>query len=160
MGLNDEPWQFDSKDLYVPITYEGRVLGFGKPKFATRVVEVLNEEDKLRKALEMACLDLLSQAGSDQSQVNELVKQYIAKVERPKSGTGAIAALLRDRQAALDISDQEFARFCDTYRLSRSALNNIYAGEKISDSLLTPLARIIGMSVEEIVAVRDGNKAT
>lgn len=159
MGLQDQPpvWQFDSKDMYVPITYDGKVVGFGKPKFATRVVEVFNEEDKLRKALEMACRDLLNQTGH-QTQVEELIQTYLAKVERPKAGTGAIAALLRDRQAALDVSDQEFARFCDTYRLSRSALNNIYAGEKINDTLLTPIARILGMSVEELIAVRDGSK--
>ncbi len=152
-------WQFDSRDLYVPITYEGSVVGFGKPKFAARVVEVFNEDDKLRKALRFACADLLNQSGGDQSRIKELIEKYMALAERPKYGTRAIAALLRDRQAALDISDQEFTRFCDSYRLSRSALNNIYAGEQINDSWLSPLSRILGVSIEEIIALRDGAKA-
>jgi hypothetical protein len=158
MGINNEPvgWQFDSKDLYVPITYEGTIVGLGKPKFAAKVVELMNEETRLRKALRLACIDVLTKSGGDPNEIDKLMRQYLARCERPKYGPRAIAALLRDRQGELDITDEEFVKFCDSYRLSRSALNNIFSGEEISDATLGIIARIVGKSVEELIAVRDG----
>lgn len=156
MTNNGPSWQFDSKDLYVPIMYDGAVMGYGKPKFAARVVEALNEEEKLKRAIKLICRDLLTYSGGDIRQTDELIKQYLMKAERPKTGPGAIAVLLRDRQAQLDVNDQEFTRFCDSYKLPRAAMNNIYAGEKLPDNLLIPLSRVLGMKVEEIIAIRDG----
>lgn len=158
MPLINQPlsWEYYPDDPYVPITHEDTVVGFCRPEFALRIVEVMNEEEKLRKALRMACLDLLRTTGGDVSKVDELLGKYIVRAERPKYGTRAIALLLRDRQKELDISDQEFAKFCDTYRLSVQELKNIYAGEEIYDSMLGPLSRILGISVEELMAVRDG----
>ncbi len=77
---------------------------------------------------------------------------------RPKYGTRAIAALLRDRQKELDLGNQEFAKFCDTFKLSPTELNNIYAGETVEDSLLAPLSRILGISKEQLLDVRDGSE--
>lgn len=158
MTHNNQPirWETDTKEAYVPITYEGTLMGFGKPKFAVKVVEVLNEEERLRKAFKLACKDLLTYVGGDVRQVDDLIEKYLIKADRPRSGTGAIVNLLRDRMADLDVTAQEFARFCDSYRLSLNDLKRIYAGEKIPDNLLGPLARILGMTVEEVIAVRDG----
>ena len=162
MSLRNEslPWQFDSKDLYVPITYEGTVVGYGKPKFAARVVEALNEEDRFSKALQIACLDLLRQSGGDPNRLPEMMRRYLARAERPKSGTAAIAALLRDRQEEIDIGDDEFCRFCDSYRLSREELREIHAGKEIGDHQLLPLSRILGRSVEELADIRDGARTS
>ena len=126
-------------------------------EFSARIVEVLNEEGKLRKALELACLDLLRQSGADPNQVEELMKKYLVRTERPKYGTGAIAFLLRDRQEELDISDKEFARFCDSYKLSHEELKGIYEGKQITNSQLVVLSRILGKSIEELAKVRDGS---
>jgi len=158
MVTNNEssPWQFDAKDLYVPITYDGNIVGLGKPKFATHVVELLADETRLRKALRLACADLIVKSGGDLNAVDQLMRQYLLRTERPKFGPRAIAALLRDRQQELDITDEEFVKFCDSYRLSRAALNHIFAGEGINDQVLGILSRIIGKSVEELIAVRDG----
>ncbi|MFN6530889.1 hypothetical protein [Nostoc sp. ChiSLP03a] len=76
--------------------------------------------------------------------------------ERPKYGTRAIAVLLQDRQKELDLSNQEFAKFCDTFKLSPTELNNIYAGEAFDDNLLAPLSRILGITKEQLLKVRDG----
>src|SRR5919202_4125529 len=155
--INDPlPWEYYPHDPYVPITYEDSVVGFGKPEFAVRIVEVLNEEDKLRKALHMACLDMIKRSGGDPSAVEQLMEKYIQKAQRPKYGTPAIAALLRERQQELDVSTQEFVKFCDSYKLSRKELKNIFAGEEIYDSMLGPLSRILAISVEELMAERDG----
>ena len=158
MTLINKPltWEYYPDDTYVPITHEETVVGFCRPEFAVRIVEAMNEEERLRKALRIACLDLLRTTGGDITKVDELLGKYIARAERPKYGTRAIAFLLRERQKELDISDQEIAKFCDTYRLSVRELKNIYAGEEIYDSMLGPLSRILGLSVEELIAVRDG----
>ncbi len=162
MALTDKPliWEYYPDDPYVPITHEGTVAGFCRPEFAVRIVEVLNDEEKLRKALRIACVDIIRRTGGDLTKVDELVSRYIARAERPKYGTRAIAALLRDRQQELDVSEQEFVKFCDSYRLSIKELKNIYAGEEIYDSMLGPLARILGTTVEELIAVRDGGGST
>ena len=160
MPLDDQPlpWQFDPYDPYFPITYEGVAVGLCTMEFATRIVEVLNEEGKLRKALELACFDLLRQSGGDPERVAQLVQKYIERTERPKYGTRAIAFLLRDRQEELDISDKAFVRFCDSYKLSAEELQNIYEGKDISNSQLVVLSRILGKTVEELAVVRDGIK--
>ena len=159
MPLNNKSltWQFDPYDPYFPILYEGVEVGFCTLEFSARIVEVLNEEGKLRKALELACLDLLRQSGADPNQVEELMKKYLVRTERPKYGTGAIAFLLRDRQEELDISDKEFARFCDSYKLSHEELKGIYEGKQITNSQLVILSRILGKSIEELAKVRDGS---
>ena len=159
MPLNNKSltWQFDPYDPYFPILYEGVEVGFCTLEFSARIVEVLNEEGKLRKALELACLDLIRQSGGDPNQVEELMKKYLVRTERPKYGTGAIAFLLRDRQEELDVSDKEFALFCDSYKLSREELNGIYEGNQITNSQLVVLSRILGKSIEELTKVRDGS---
>lgn len=148
-------WQFDANDTYVPITRNGKTVGFFKPNHAHRIVEMLNETDKLQKAMKLACAELLRQTGQDPVNVDAAVKHFIAQVERPKAGTGAIAALLRDRQDELDVNEDEFVRFCETYRLSKDKLNDIFAGEGVPDRLLGPLARILGITVERLIEIRD-----
>ena len=150
-----QPWQFDPYDPYFPISYEGVGVGVCKLDFAARIVEVLNEDGKLRKALEMACVDLLRQSGGDPNRVDELVNKYLERTERPKHGTGAIAFLLRDRQEELDMSDKEFARFCESYKLSPEELKDIYEGKEVTNSQLGVLARILRISVEELTVMRD-----
>lgn len=158
MPLNNKPisWKFVPYDPYFPISYEGVQVGFCTPDFAARIVEVLNEDGKLRKALEIACVDLIQQSGGDLGQVDELMKKYLERAERPKQGSGAIAFLLHDRQEELDINDREFAHFCESYKLSREELKDIYEGKQVSDSQLRVLVRILGKSVEELTEVRDG----
>ncbi|MBZ8181475.1 MAG: hypothetical protein SAL07_08040 [Oscillatoria sp. PMC 1051.18] len=159
MPLRDEPleWDFNAKVKFFPIYYQGVVVGFFNPEYAGRIVKILNEDENLRKALKNACLDLLKEQGGDSSELEGLMKKYISGTKRPQYGTKAIAFLLRERQAELDISDREFARFCDSYRLSWENLQNIYAGKAIEDSLIIPLSRILGKSPGEVIAVRDGS---
>ncbi|MEC4984594.1 MAG: hypothetical protein SAJ37_08085 [Oscillatoria sp. PMC 1068.18] len=160
MPLRDEPleWNFNAKVKFFPVYYQGVVVGFFNPEYAQRIVKILNEDENLRKALKNACLDLLEQQGGDSREVEGLMSKYISGTKRPKYGTQAIAILLRERQAELDISDREFARFCDSYRLSWENLQNVYTGKEIEDSLIVPLARILGKSPAEIIAVRDGSQ--
>lgn len=150
-------WEFDPYDPYFPISYEGVGVGFCKLDFAARIANVLNEDEKLRKALQMACFDLLRQSGGDLNRVNELVNKYLERSERPKQGTGAIAYLLCDRQEELDMSDKEFIRFCESYKLSSKELKDICEGKDISDRKLAVLARILRKSVEELTQIRDGS---
>lgn len=150
-------WDFDPYDPYFPISYEGVGVGFCKLDFAARIANVLNEDEKLRKALQMACFDLLQQSGGDPNRVNELMNKYLERSERPKRGMGALAYLLCDRQEELDMSDKEFIRFCESYKLSAKELKDIYEGKDISDRKLAVLARILRKSVEELTEVRDGS---
>ncbi|HIK16347.1 MAG TPA: hypothetical protein IGS53_13840 [Leptolyngbyaceae cyanobacterium M33_DOE_097] len=151
------PWDINPNGAYVPILVEGKVVGFCRPDFAKRIVDTMNESDKARKALKMACYDLVARSGGGSSEVDSLAEQYLAKAQRPKSGTGAIALLLKDRQEELDLTDDEFAKFCDTFRLSRDELYAIYAGADLDSNQLTPLARILGLSVDDLIDVWKGS---
>lgn len=150
------PWDMNPNGAYVPILYEGKVIGFGRSDFAKRIIDAMNEEEKTRKALQMACYDLVARSGNTAS-VESLMEQYIAKAQRPKSGTGAIALLLQERQEELDLTDDEFTKFCDTFRLSQIDLHDIYAGADIDSSQLSALSRILGLTVDDLLYVWKGN---
>jgi hypothetical protein len=151
-------WKVNSQDSYVPMLYEGIVVGFCKSAYANRITDTLNEEEKLLKALQMACYDLVAKAGGSTGSVDDLVRQYLSKAERPKRGIGAIALLLKERQTELDLPDEGFARFCDSFRLSPEELRTIYAGEEIESTQLAPLSRILGMSMDDLIAVWQGTR--
>lgn len=159
VSINQPPsWQFDSNESYVPISYEGTTIGFAKPDYAHRIVEILNEEDRHRKAMRLACYDLVARSGGNTDSVDEVMGRYLAKIERPKQGTGVIALLLRERKVDLDLNEEEFIKFCDSYRLSKEELQGIYNGEELQNSQLVPLSRILGISVDEIIEVWKGKE--
>ncbi|BAY07318.1 hypothetical protein [Calothrix sp. NIES-2098] len=158
MAINNEPseWQAESSNSFVPVYYKGNLTGFFQQDYVDEIIKFLNEQEVLNKALRLACTDLIKKTGGDANQVKNLMKKYIKISERPKYGTRAIALLLKERQKELDLSSQEFTKFCDTFKVSPLELDNIYAGEPIDDSLLAPLARILGLSKEQLLEVRDG----
>jgi hypothetical protein len=158
MVLPGEPqaWQFYPADAFVSVTYEEELVGFCKPDFAARIVETLNDDEQLRRALRLACYDLMAKSGGTGGDVNTLMVQYLAKAATPKSGIAGIAVLLRDRQRELDVGDKEFAQFCETYRLPPDKLAAIYAGEEIDQSMLSPLARILGRPMDDLFQILDG----
>jgi len=160
MSLRNEPldWHFESNEPYIPVYHKGDLVGFFKPEYASEIIKFLNEEEVLKKALKMACTDLIKKMGGDTRKVYYLMERYVKTSERPKHGTRAIAVLLRDRQKELDLSNQEFAKFCDTFKLSPTELNNIYTEEAFDNSLLAPLSRILGMTKERLLEVRDGSE--
>lgn len=165
MASNNRPsrWQVNPEPSYISISYEGREVGFCHPEFAVQVIEALNKNEKLleenellNRALQWACWDLLRRAKGNLNQVNELREKYLEMAKRPEHGTEAIAFLLRKRQEELDISDQEFAGFCNSYKLSPKELLDIYDGKEVSDTQLKVLARILGKTIGELTDVRDG----
>jgi hypothetical protein len=166
MSLRNEPldWQVESNEPFIPVYHKGDLVGFFKPEYASEIIKFLNEEEVLKKALKMACSDLIKKMGGDTRKVYYLMEKYVKTSERPKHGTRAMptavnyAVLLQDRQKELDLSNQEFTKFCDTFKLSPTELNNIYAGEAFDDSLLAPLSRILGMAKERLLEVRDGSE--
>jgi hypothetical protein len=151
-------WQFDPQDAYVPISYQGAIVGFCQSKSAKQLIATLNNAERLQKALTLACHDLAAQEDSSTDSVDEVVQQYLNKVSRPLRGTALIALLLKERQAALDLSPEEFAKFCDSYRLSREELRNLYSGAEIESSQLSPLARILGRTIDEVINVWRGDE--
>lgn len=157
VSINQPPsWQSDPHNPYIPIFYEEEMIGFCKPSYASRILEILNEEDRCRKALRIACEELVTRSQDSTDTADDLMQQYLAKTARPKRGASLIALLLKERQEDLDLSNEEFAKFCDSYRLSREELKNIYAGAEIESGQLTPLSRILGKSVDEIIEVWKG----
>jgi len=165
MTQNNQPlrWQINPDRSYIAISYEGREVGFCDPEFAVQVIEALNKNEQLveeneilNRALQMACWDLIRQASGNINQVNDLREKYLETARRPEHGTEAIAFLLRKRQEELDISDQEFVGFCNSYKLSPKELLNIYDGKEVNDNQLKVLARILGKTIQELTDVRDG----
>jgi hypothetical protein len=151
------PWESNPGESFVPISHEGKIVGVCKSEYANRIIETLNEDELLRRALHLACYDLVARSGGSTESIDSLIQHYIAKAERPKRGTALIARLLKDRQQDLDVTDDEFAKFCSTYRLSRDELNGIYAGVDIDSNQLTALSRILGMTVDEVIHAWKGS---
>jgi hypothetical protein len=145
------PWQVDAQAPFVPISLEGQVVAYCHPGQAQSVAAILNEHNKMKKALKLACYDLVARTGGSSDSVNELMQQYLNRVSRPTQGTALIALLLKQRQQDLDLTAEEFAKFCDSYRLSREELQAIYHGVDLDNSQLSPLARILGLTVDEVI---------
>ncbi|GAB4152297.1 MAG: hypothetical protein Fur0046_31850 [Cyanobacteria bacterium J069] len=157
MPLPDDipAWEINPNAALVPLRFDDELVGFLKPSVAARVIDILNEEARSRKALRLACYDLVSRAGGSSSEIEPLVSKYLARAARPKSGVRAIARWLKQRQSELGVTDAEFERFCDSYRLPKEKLDAIFAGE-IDGSMLTPLARVLGCSIEDVMKVLEG----
>jgi hypothetical protein len=160
MGLRNDfqSWDLNSKDPYLPISYDGQIIGFCKPNYAVRIIKILNDEENSRKALYKACQDLVAFKGGNPDDVKEYVKKYLSSAKRPKHGLGAIMVLLRDRQRELDLSDPEFVKFCDSYKLSPQELKNVCDGKDIKDNSLHAIARILGLSFDDLLVIRYGFK--
>jgi hypothetical protein len=160
MSLRNEPdsWQLSSTEHYLPISHQGTTAGFLKEEYAAEITKLLNDETMLKKALKLACIDLVKQSGGDPSQVKVMIKKYLKMVEIPKYGTKAIAILLKERQQELDLGEREFVKFCDSFKLPPSELSKIYAGGNIDDSFISPLSRILGVSKSRLFEIRDGSE--
>lgn len=156
--VNPEPaWECSAQSSYVSLSYSGEVIGFCRSEYAAQIAKSLNEIEKLQKALQLACYDLVARSGGSSESITELVNRYLAKVERPLQGSALIAVLLKERQIDLDLTDDEFAKFCDSYRLSPAQLRAIYRGEEIEGHQLTPLARILGKTIDEVIETWKGD---
>lgn len=152
------PWECSTKASYVPLTYEGAIVGFCAPEFAGAIAKSLNEKELLEKALYQACYDLVARTGGSPDAVAEFVQRYRSKVERPLQGSALIGVLLRERQIDLDLTEEEYAKFCDSYRLSRAELRDIYRGEEVESHQLIPIARILGKTVDEVMEAWKGDE--
>ncbi|MCU0548763.1 MAG: hypothetical protein MUC48_05390 [Leptolyngbya sp. Prado105] len=152
------PWECSTQSAYVPLAFEGEVVGFCRPDCAMEIARSLNEAELLQKALQLVCYDLVARSGGSSESVDELVKRYLAKAERPLQGAALVAVLLKERQIDLDLTDDEFAKFCDSYRLSRVELKAIYRGEEVESHQLIPLSRILGKTVDEVIEAWKGDE--
>lgn len=151
------PWQCNTDANLVPITFEGETVGFLKPEYALRVVDLLNDEKRYRRALRLACDEMVRRSRGRMGTTEMLVEEYLEQAKTPRTGTPAIALLLRYRQAELGVTDKEFMQFCDSYRLSPEKLKAIYEGHiPIESTMLAPLARILGQPIEEIMQIARG----
>lgn len=152
------PWECSTKASYVPLTHEGTIVGFCDPNYADAIAKSLNETQLLEKALYQACYDFVARTGGSSESVTELVQRYRAKAERPLQGSALIGVLLRERQIDLDLTEEEFIKFCDSYRLSRVELREIYRGEEVESHQLIPIARILGKSVDQVMEAWKGDQ--
>ena len=152
------PWECSTKASYVPLSHEGTIVGFCNPDYARTIAQSLNEKELLEKALYQACYDLIARTGGSSDAVVEMVQRYRSKVERPLQGSALIGVLLRERQIDLDLTEEEFIKFCDSYRLSRGELREIYRGEEVESHQLIPIARILGKTVDEVMEAWKGDE--
>ncbi len=151
------PWQVDSQNSFVPVNLNGQVVGFLKPEYASHAIDLLNDEQKLRKALNLACADIFRRSKGKLGTVEMLEEEYLSQASVPRKGTRAIALLLQNRQAELGVTEKEFVQFCDSYRLSPNKLQNIYDNNlEIDSTLYAPLSRILGQSIEDVIQIVQG----
>lgn len=152
------PWNCSTQASYVPLSHQGTIVGFCDPDYAGTIAKFLNERELLEKALYQACYDLVARTGGSPDTIAQLVQRYRAKVDRPLQGSALISVLLRERQIDLDLTEEEFAKFCDSYRLSRSELREIYRGEEVESHQLIPIARILGKTVDQVMEAWKGDE--
>ncbi len=150
-------WEVKAQTTFVAIVYEGSIVGFCQPESANKIVRSLNEAETLQKALQLACYDLIARSGGSSESVADLMARYRSKVQRPIQGTALIALMLKERQTELDLNDDEFAKFCDSYRLSRRELRNIYADVEVESEQLIPLSRILGCTIDQVIEAWKGS---
>ncbi len=115
----------------------------------------LHAETTLNQALTKACTDLVRQSGGDLQQVEQVVAKYIQSCLHPQPGTQRIILRLQQRQLELNLNDKDFAGFCRSFKLSSVDLGNLYAGDGIDDSVIPSLAKILGISQQELIKLRD-----
>ncbi|NDJ15885.1 hypothetical protein GS601_01040 [Myxacorys almedinensis A] len=149
-------WHFDPQETYVPVSHEGAIVGFCKLNYAKHITHQLNQLERVQKALHQACYELTARTGGSPERVDEMVQRYLDTANRPLAGTAMIAAMLRERQQDLDLNPDEFAKFCDSYRLSIPELRAIYDGDEIESYQLAPLARILGTTIDHVIAAWKG----
>jgi len=150
-------WRSNPAQKYVPLLFEDEVIGYCDPEYAAEITEVMNEQEVLRKALRLACLDILRRLKKDTQRVDELVDRYIQRAERPKSGPRAIALLMVERQRELGLSQGEFLKFCDTFKISAQDLISMAEGKPISPALIAPISRVLGKTPTEVEAILNGS---
>lgn len=158
MSSNMSRWESNAQSAYVPVLHEGTIVGFCRPDYAPQMVRHLNEVEHLKKALQLACYELTARMGRSSESVSDLVESFLVKVRRPVQGVALIAVLLKERQAELDLNDEEFVKFCDSYRLSHEELMAIYNEAEVERHQLIPLSRILGRSVDEIINAWQGDE--
>ncbi|NEP42050.1 MAG: hypothetical protein F6K35_23650 [Okeania sp. SIO2H7] len=154
-STNEDSWEC-GMGFYIPILHQGELIGYCKPEYAENIVETFNEEDRLQKALRLACLDLIRKSGGQRGKVDDLMRKYMSLAKRPKYGPRAIAVLLRERQQQLKVSAPEFIKFCDIHKISPEELDNIYAGKAIDPILIPAIARILGKRAIEVQTILEG----
>lgn len=148
------PWQCNTDMTLVPLTFDGETVGFLKPEYALRLVDLLNDEKRYRRALRLACEELVRRSNGRLGTTELLFNEYLERAKTPRIGTPAIAMLLRHRQEELGVTDKEFIQFCDSYRLSPDALQAIYDGDTlIENTMFAPLARILGLPLEDVIRI-------
>jgi hypothetical protein len=156
-AMDELAWEFHPDQPYVPIYHEGQLVGYCQPFYASQMVDMLNEQERWQYAMRLACLDIIRLKNGNPSKVSETIEKYLAKTERPKHGPRAIAALLVERQKELQVSPQEFVKFCDTYRISAKQIRDIAEGKDVDPGLVTPLARVLGMTPPEVTDILYGD---
>lgn len=148
------PWQCNTDTTLVPLTFDGETVGFLKPEYALRLVDLLNDEKRYRRALKLACEELVRRSNGRLGTTEMLFKEYLERAKTPSIGTPAIALLLRHRQEELGVTDKEFIQFCDSYRLSPDKLQAIDDGDTlIEHTMVASLARILGLPLEDVIQI-------
>lgn len=147
------PWRVNAKASYVPLEFEGETVGYCDPEYADELAMTMNEQITLQKALRMACRDLLKRMNKDTKRAQDLADRYIQQAKRPTSGPRALAFLLVDRQRELGLSQQEFFKFCDTFKISERDIAELAEGRAIAPRNIAPISRVLGITPTEVEAI-------
>lgn len=58
---------------------------------------------------------------------------------------------LQQRWLELNLNDQDFVGFFQSFKLSSVDLGNLYAGDEVDNSLIPPWAKILGISQQKLI---------
>jgi len=155
MNSIDEPlpWRVNPSAAYAPLEYEGETIGYCEPEYAEEIAAAMNDRITLEKALRMACRDLLKRMKKDTSRTSELANRYLQQAKRPTSGPRALAYMLAERQRELGLSQAEFFKFCDTFKISGRDIADMADGKDVPTRNIAPISRVLGIAPTEVETV-------
>lgn len=161
MGVNDhhpneKAWEIHQDEQFTAVFHHQKLVGLITPSYAEKLIKLLNTEESAANALRLACEELLPVNQRSPENIRVLMGEFIKKTRRPKAGPLAVAMLLQERQKSLDLTNQEFLRFCDSYKLPPAQLKSIYTGKEVPFDWLPALARILGISSDAVMNVITG----
>ncbi|MGD1904256.1 MAG: hypothetical protein ACFB9N_18680 [Geitlerinemataceae cyanobacterium] len=147
------PWRVNKGAAYAPLEYEGKTIGYCEPDYADEIATVMNDRITLEKALRMACRDLLKRMNKDTSRASDLAQRYLQQAKRPTSGPRALAYMLAERQRELGLSQVEFFKFCDTFKISGKDIADMADGKAVPARNIAPISRVLGVAPTEVEIV-------
>lgn len=89
----------------------------------------------------------------------EYAPEEIVTQPTPHPANQKLLSLLEGRKADLGMDDQQFDQYCQIFHLSDQWITDLrFSPNLVANDAIAPLAQVLGMSVSELLFIRDGER--